>query len=564
MNILIYVPKELLLLIGSLLDASSGYSLSKTSTSLKICADNNKTKVSILVDIIRNSYVDLYRWFVPNNGNHKYSANYKRKVCEFAAKSSSFEILQIICDDNKGNNHIYNSRDHTILHEAIRIGRLDIVQYLCDKGCCLNSTAGCSIAAKHGHFEILKYLRSKGCDWSQVAYMRAAENGHFDILQYLCKDEYDSLDEDGYVFKRNSLICAYAAKAGRLDILKWLRGIGCRWDESTCIYATKAGHFGILKWAHENGCPWNTTACTEAAGLERLDVLKYLIENGCPWDEAVYIRAAGNGRLDNIKFLKGLGHIDPNEYAVSAAMLSKHFEIFTYLRERGCPWGVTTIVAAIENNDFENVKYLHQNGCPWNEQACPWDEQACTRAALQGSFDILKYLVENGCPMDADTFAGAIENSDMEIIKYLRIHECPWSEESFMAAIVKDDLVVIRYLHENKCPWSETIYRDTIAHGTLDILKYLHQNGCPQCEDPCKSAAKSGCIESLVWLCEQTNSTPTPETLLEAVNVGHYDMIEYLLAHNCPMDLEKCIYTAKRRGNQHILKILNIKLSESV
>jgi hypothetical protein len=41
-----------------------------------------------------------------------------------------------------------------------------------------------------------------------------------------------------------------------LQELKALRADEWPWDAWTCAYAAKGGHLEVLKWARENGCPW--------------------------------------------------------------------------------------------------------------------------------------------------------------------------------------------------------------------------------------------------------------------------------------------------------------------
>ncbi len=43
------------------------------------------------------------------------------------------------------------------------------------------------------------------------------------------------------------------AKNGHLEILKWARANGCKWNEDTCSNAATGGHLEVLKWARANG-----------------------------------------------------------------------------------------------------------------------------------------------------------------------------------------------------------------------------------------------------------------------------------------------------------------------
>ena len=53
---------------------------------------------------------------------------------------------------------------------------------------------------------------------------RAAEHGHRHLIEWGLANGLHA----------SSLVCAYAAKSGRLKMLKWLRVKGCPWDETTC------------------------------------------------------------------------------------------------------------------------------------------------------------------------------------------------------------------------------------------------------------------------------------------------------------------------------------------
>ena len=82
--------------------------------------------------------------------------------------------------------------------------------------------------------------------------------------------------------------CEQMTRNGNVELLKFLRGKGCPWDEMTCWRAAEYGQLECLKYAHENGCPWDEDICSRAAKNGHLECLKYVRENGCPWDEWTY------------------------------------------------------------------------------------------------------------------------------------------------------------------------------------------------------------------------------------------------------------------------------------
>ena len=83
--------------------------------------------------------------------------------------------------------------------------------------------------------------------------------GSVEILEYWREKGYD-LD---------TWACTGAARAGRLEALKFLRGLDppCSWNSTTCNYAAQGGHLEVLKWLRDQDppCPWEKTQCKDIA-----------------------------------------------------------------------------------------------------------------------------------------------------------------------------------------------------------------------------------------------------------------------------------------------------------
>ena len=72
-------------------------------------------------------------------------------------------------------------------------------------------------------------------------------------------------------------ICKYAAKAGNLKLLKYVRKKGCPWNEWTSFAAARAGNLGVIKYLRENGCPFHKRNYQVAHNPA---VQRYISENG--------------------------------------------------------------------------------------------------------------------------------------------------------------------------------------------------------------------------------------------------------------------------------------------
>jgi len=108
--------------------------------------------------------------------------------------------------------------------------------------------------------------------------------------------------------------CEMAAKAGRLDILEYMRELGYAWNEWTCWKAARNGHLDILRYAHEHGCSWDKETCWAAARNGHSECLRYAMENGC----------------------------DRHEHACWIAVVSGHLDCLKCAYEHGCSWNSET------------------------------------------------------------------------------------------------------------------------------------------------------------------------------------------------------------------------------
>ena len=160
-------------------------------------------------------------------------------------------------------------------------------------------------AASKGYLEILKWAREhRKIDFflsGRTKWCKAAANGHLHVLQWAHDNNHNMADNctvhgvsfnwgEYYWWCRNQSctcgmnICAYAAKRGHLDILKWARLNGIHWDSHTCMEAAKNGHFDVLKWARSNGCPWDRLTLAEAIQNDHKEIFEWALKNGCPYD----------------------------------------------------------------------------------------------------------------------------------------------------------------------------------------------------------------------------------------------------------------------------------------
>ena len=161
--------------------------------------------------------------------------------------------------------------------------------------------------------------------------------------------------------------CFYVAWTNKLELLKWAREEKqCEWDVGTINRATYQGNLEMVNYCVANECPIDCGACAWAAKNGHLEVLKYLREEvKAPWNSGTAAWAARNGHLHILEYLVERKYDEYYEYACREAAMNGHLDCLKYLRETAkAPWDSRAVYFAHENNHPECVQYLLDNNCP--------------------------------------------------------------------------------------------------------------------------------------------------------------------------------------------------------
>jgi ankyrin repeat protein len=184
-----------------------------------------------------------------------------------SVKQGNFEVLKYLYGQVNRDGHIL-AGDSVTCEFAARLGHIDILKYLIEKGCGIDRFC-CDQAVKGGNIEILKYLREIGCKWNSNVCYAAALNGHLDILRYIRESDPE--------LPWHPDVCGIAAINGHIEILRYAHENGCPWSEDVCTFAAKKGNLDILKYAYKNGCNINIETCLKVAKNRcRQNIVDYL------------------------------------------------------------------------------------------------------------------------------------------------------------------------------------------------------------------------------------------------------------------------------------------------
>ncbi|KAG5178057.1 hypothetical protein JKP88DRAFT_330616 [Tribonema minus] len=192
-----------------------------------------------------------------------------------------------------------------------------------------------------------------------------------------------------------------AAEGGHLEILKWARADGCRWNEQTCSGAAKRGHLAVLQWArdwaHTSGCAWDAETCSRAAmgghlellhaieaheadqehhtvaadAVDSATLIEWAVRNGLD-PELAQNSCIRYGNLEGLRRLRSLFDLPLVEDHSWLAAGGGHLELVWWLwaRANGCPWNESTTQSAAAGGHLEVLQWACANGCFWDEWLC--------------------------------------------------------------------------------------------------------------------------------------------------------------------------------------------------
>ncbi|CAL6292689.1 unnamed protein product [Bathycoccus prasinos] len=167
--------------------------------------------------------------------------------------------------------------------------------------------------------------------------------------------------------KGGTNFCYQVAQTNKLELLKWAREEKkCEWSIGPINAAAEQGNLEMVKYCVAKKCPIDEMACEYAASAGHLEVLKYLREEAkAPWDSYTALRAAQNGHLYILEYLVEREYDEYGACACMLAAMNGHLDCLKYLHETAkAPWDYLAVPVARKNKHTECVQYLLDNDCP--------------------------------------------------------------------------------------------------------------------------------------------------------------------------------------------------------
>lgn len=344
---------------------------------------------------------------------------------------------------------------------------------------------------------------------------------------------HENLPFSPVALRNDTLVCAWAAASGSLEVLQEARSMKLPWDEATCELASLGGHLDVLQWAHNHGCAWSSTTCREAARRGHLHILQYVrslpAKERCPWDEETCAGAAKGGKLNVLRWARQR-KAPWDENTCLAAAYGGHLDVLIWARQHMCPWppACTVSITALTRGHLEIFWWAAVNADLGGaaEKIREGIHRLWSVAAAGGHVAVLDFLLET-CnslvpPEQVNTYnrfrlvEEAAQRGHVPVLQWLASHkllafhsrvlelasrtgqlqvldwfyqsdvhvtEVQWRRLHLFAA-AQDRLDVLEWAWKHNISWHEQSCRRAILNDNLACLKWLRDHDCPWGKNP--------------------------------------------------------------------------------
>lgn len=324
--------------------------------------------------------------------------------------------------------------------------------------------------------EYLKWLTKHQFRYSAKIYNDIASWGNLTLLQAFYKkcSKFDHIT-----------MCAHAARAGHIHILKWAKSNGLEINDESgkvATWAAEGGHLEILKWCKESGLKISDEASMEASRSKHIHILNWLSENGYEIHGGCKIIAVEEDATEVAKWLINKGFTFGKEELKNAALRGT-IEMLKFILDNNMAQSKRLINYAAMGGQIQTIKFLKDREYPWNKNEIYYIYHENAFIAPEERYATMKYLLELGCPdrpeIDTD-FYKSIE--DRDAVKLLLDHGCKWDPEicNHLINFEKETIETISWAIDNGAPKNDlnVLVEICISRNRYDIIKYLieHHN----------------------------------------------------------------------------------------
>jgi hypothetical protein len=186
---------------------------------------------AVVMGAVRSGCIEKFNWL-----REQYTGVLPNNTVELAARSGSLHILQQLQQEG-----LVVTEETAV--QAVKVGHLNVVQFLHAEGCQLHSNRVGYTATSRRDASIFKWLHSVGCIRLTPCMARiAVRSGNIELIQYL---QLHGIEPD-----HSAAAMRTAIRFSNLALCKHLHTTGFKWTPECTNYALESwASVGILDWA---------------------------------------------------------------------------------------------------------------------------------------------------------------------------------------------------------------------------------------------------------------------------------------------------------------------------
>jgi len=364
---------------------------------------------------------------------------------------------------------------------AMNAGNIELLEKLRDMECPIDYYIGyraARYAAKAGKLEIIRWLIKNNYYIDSALSYAAASGGHTDVVKFF-------VDNDMY---NTYEMCCAAARKGHIDIVKYILSGEVSPDvlDAVAYNAIENDHLEILEYVIEHGCEISDYHMSSCGHLR---IWKWLIERGYfKHDFQILAKVASTGNLECLQYIHSQGFDVIDESVMTGAVNGGNVEMVKWLYKLGASGINKTLDYSILFDDENPKSLVVAQMLSWGFN---FEKHSCEDAAYCGNLRALQYQHANGYVLDRQTIKFAAMGGHLDVIVWCRKQGCPWDARTCKAAAKGNRLDTLKWLRgidrdkwmlgsdeTEICPWNERLCVKAIEHEHIDILMFAMEYGC--------------------------------------------------------------------------------------
>jgi hypothetical protein len=327
-------------------------------------------------------------------------------------------------------------------------------------------------AGKAADVSTLTAAHELGMPWAPEMLLSMAKHNRLPELQWLHTEQGCQLPAD---------ISAHAAEGGSIDMLNWLKGQGCVFDEDTMRSAAEHGH--VVRYLRGESCPWDNEVCLAALRRGDRELVLWALDHGFDVESGEFLSncwhaVINTSSLEMVMWFEQLQLCDPDSLDLKHAIYSGQVEMCRYFHAQGCGWDSHIESCAATSGKPEMCEWLLEVNYTIDMQLL------AERAALFGKLTVLQWALQHGAALHVGLLGAAAEGGHMTLLQYLVSQGCDWAEVLGIClhAASGGHIYVLEYVcdkieQDEERAWLSVMLNAAGGHGKLAAAKWLRQRG---------------------------------------------------------------------------------------